>query len=66
MDVHLDQRVSHQVSEPTAVEVAVGTRVVLGVVDLRELQTSIVVKVLPMEVFVSTADLRHKGVKEGP
>lgn len=60
MDVHLDQRVSHQVSEPTAVKVAVGTRVVLGVVDLRELQTSVVVKVLPMEVFVSTADLRHK------
>lgn len=56
-DVHLDQGVSNEVSEPAAVEVAVGPRVVAPVVDLRELQASVAVKVLPVEVLVSAADL---------
>lgn len=46
-------------SEATAVEVAVGARVVLCVVDLRELQASVAVKVLPVEVFVGTVDLQR-------
>lgn len=37
VEIHFDQRVSYQVSEATAVEVAVGTGVVLAVVNLWEL-----------------------------
>lgn len=44
-------------SEPAAVKVAVGARVVPPVVDLGELQTPVVVEVLPVEVFVGAADL---------
>lgn len=46
-------------SEATAVKVAVGARVVLCVVDLGELQTSVAVKVVPVEVFVGTVDLQR-------
>lgn len=60
-DVHLDQRVSNQVSEATAVKVAVGPSVVAPVVDLRELQASVLVKVLPVEVLVRTADLQSEA-----
>lgn len=60
-DVHLDQRVPNQVSEATAVKVAVGPRVAPPVVDLRELQASVEVEVLPVEVLVSAADLQRKA-----
>lgn len=60
-DVHLDQRVSHQVSEAAGVEVAVGPRVVAAVVDLRELQASVAVEVLAVEVLVGAADLQRGG-----
>lgn len=48
-------------SEATAVKVAVGARVVLCVVYLGELQTSVAVKVVPVEVFVGTVDLQRAG-----
>lgn len=60
-DIHLDQRVSHQVSEATAVKVAVGPRVVPPVVDLRELQASVAVQLLPVEVLVRAADLQSQA-----
>ena len=44
-------------SEATAIEVAVGTCVVLGIVNLWELQTSIKVEVLSMEVLMGTENL---------
>ena len=44
-------------SEAAAIEVAVGPRVVLGVVNLRELQTSVRVEVLSMEVLMGTENL---------
>lgn len=52
LQVHLEQRVSHQVSESTAVEVAVGPSVTPVVVDLRELQAAVLVEVVSMEVLV--------------
>lgn len=58
MKVNLDQRVSHEMSEAAAVEVAVRAGVALGVVDLRELQTSILVKVLPMKILMGAEDLK--------
>lgn len=39
--VHLEQRVSHQVSEATAVEITIRSRVTSVVIDLRELQTAV-------------------------
>jgi hypothetical protein len=45
------------VSEATAIEVAVGPCVVLGIVNLWELQTSIKVEVLSMEVLMGTENL---------
>lgn len=59
-EVHLDQRVSDEMSEATAVEVAVGAGVVFGVVDLRELQTSVFTQILSVEVLVGAEDL-NKG-----
>lgn len=52
LQVHLEQRVSHQVSESTAVEVAVGPSVTPVVVDLGELQAAVLVEVVSMEVLV--------------
>lgn len=60
MEVHLDQRVSYEMSEAAAVEVAVRAGVVLAIVYLRELQTSILVKVFPMEVLMGTIDLQRE------
>lgn len=62
IDVHLDQGVSHQVSEATTVEVAVAMGVVL-VVDLRELQTTILMEVFSMEIFMSAEYLQRKEKK---
>lgn len=62
MEVHLDQCVSHKVSEAAAIEVAVGVGVVLSIVDLRELQTTILVKILPMEVLMGTKHLYREKV----
>ena len=39
-------------SEATAVEVAVRSRVVLPIVDLRELQASVVKEIVAMEILV--------------
>lgn len=62
VEVHLDQCVSYKMSEATAIKVAVRAGVVLAIVYLRELQTSILVKVLPVEVLMGTMDLyREKG-----
>ena len=55
--VHLDQCVSYKMSEAAAIEVAVGTGVVMAIVDLRELQTSILMKILSVEVLMGTEDL---------
>lgn len=63
MEVHLDQSVSDKVSEATAVEVAVSVHVVFAIVDLRELQTSVVMEIFPMEILVCTEHL-HRWKKE--
>lgn len=44
-------------SEAAAIEVAVRVGVVFAIVDLRELQTSILMKVIPVEVLMGTEDL---------
>lgn len=61
VQVHLEQRVSHQVSEATAVEVTVRPRVTSAVVDLRELQATVLVEVVSMEILVLTEHLPTKG-----
>lgn len=48
-------------SEAAAVKVAVRVGVVLAVVYLRELQTSILVKVFPVEVLMGTVDLQREN-----
>lgn len=51
LQVHLEQRVPHQVSEPAAVEVAVGPSVAPAVVDLGELQASVLLQVVAVKVL---------------
>lgn len=58
IEVNLDQCVSHKMSEAAAVKVAVRVSVAFGVIYLREFQTSILVKVLPMKVFMGAEDLQ--------
>lgn len=41
LQVHLEQRVSHQVSEATAIEITVRSCVTSVVIDLRELQAAV-------------------------
>lgn len=60
IQVHLEQRVSHQVSEATAVEVTVWPRVTSAIVDLRELQATKVVEVVSMEILVLAEHLLTK------
>lgn len=60
VDVHLDQCVSYKMSEATAIKVTVWVGVVLAIVYLREFQTPIMVKVLSVEVLVSTKDLYQR------
>lgn len=60
IEIHFDQRVSHQVSEATAIEVAVGTGVVLVIVNLGELQTPVVMELLSMEVLMGAEHLKKK------
>lgn len=63
MEVHLDQCVSYEMSEAAAIEVAVGVGVVLSVVYLRELQTAILMKILPMEVLMGAEDLHREKAR---
>lgn len=65
LQVHLEQRVSHQVSETTAIEVAVGPSVAPAVVDLRELQAAILLQVLSVEVLMLAEHLSEASHKEG-
>lgn len=60
MEIHLDQSVSYKMSEAAAIEIAVGVGVVLAIVDLGELQTSILMKIIAVEVLVGTEDLQRK------
>lgn len=61
LEVHLEQRVSHQVSEATAVEVAVWPCVTPVIVDLRELQATKLVEVISMEILVLAEHLLTKS-----
>ncbi len=65
VEVHLDQCVSYKMSEAAAIEVAVGAGVVLAIIDLRELQTSILMKILPVEVLMGTEDLHGEKSNMG-
>lgn len=58
MDVHLDQCVADKVSEAAAIEVAVGAGVVFAVVDLRKLETAVLMKVFTMEILMGTEYLQ--------
>lgn len=58
IEVNLDQCVSDKMSEAAAIKVAVRVSVAFGVIYLREFQTSILVKVLPMKIFISAEDLQ--------
>lgn len=60
LEVHLDQCVTYKMPEATAVEVAVGAGVVLAIVDLRELQTSILMKIFSVEVLMCTEHLEKR------
>lgn len=58
--VNLDQCVSNKMSEATAIKVAVRMSIAFGIIYLREFQTAILVKVLPMKVLVSAEHLKMK------
>lgn len=65
MEIHLNQRVPYKVSKATAIEVAVGMGVEFVIVDLRKLQTSVFMEILPMEVLMGTEHLhRFKKTKK--
>lgn len=59
MEIHLDQSVSYKMSEAAAIEIAVRVGVVLAIVDLGELQTSILMKIIAVEVLVGTEDQKE-------
>lgn len=61
LQVHFQQRVSHQVPEAAAVEITVRLRVAPAVVDLRELQPAKLTKVVAMEILVLTEHLCTKS-----
>lgn len=52
LQVHLEQRVSHQVSEATAIEITVWLCVISAIVDLGELQATVLVEVISMQILV--------------
>lgn len=60
LQVHLEQRVSHQMSEATAVEITVRMCVTSGVVDLRELQATVLMEVFSVEILVLAEHLLKK------
>lgn len=60
IEVDLDQCVSYKMSEAAAVKVAVRVSVAFGIIYLREFQTAILVKVLPMKILVSAEHLNMK------
>lgn len=63
LQVHLEQRVSHQVSEATAVEITVRLCVASAVVDLRELQAAVFAEVVSMEILVLAEHLWTQRVR---
>lgn len=63
--VHLEQGVSHQMPETTAVEITVWLCVTSAIVDLRELQATVLVEVVTMEILVMTQDLLTKTGSTG-
>lgn len=60
LQVHLEQRVSHQVSEATAIEITVWSCVTSAIVDLRELQATVLMEVISMEILVLAGHLLTK------
>lgn len=63
VQVHFEQRVSDQVSETTAVEIAVWPCVASVIVDLRELKTTKLMQIISMEILVLA---EHLLTKKGP
>lgn len=61
LQVHFQQRVSHQVPEAAAIEVTVGLGVTPAVVDLRELQPTVLQEVVAIEILVLTEHLCTKS-----
>ncbi len=59
--VHFEQRVSHQVSEATAIEITVWFCVIFFIVDLRELQATVLFEVVSMEILMLAEHLWTKG-----
>lgn len=51
-------------SEAAAVEVSVGVGVVLAIVNLRELKTSVLMKILSVEVLMGAEDLYKENTAE--
>lgn len=62
LQVHFQQRVSHQVPEAAAVEITVRLRVTPAIVDLRELQPTELQEVGTMEILVLTEHLCTKSL----
>lgn len=55
--VHLEQRVGEHVAEAARVEVAVGSAVVIVVVDVGELQAAVLQQLVVVEFLVAHVDL---------
>lgn len=60
LQVHLEQGVSHHVSEATAVKVTIWSGVKFAVVDLWELQATVLIQVISMEILVLAENLLTK------
>lgn len=63
LQVHFQQRVSHQVPETAAVEITVRFGAAPAVVDLRELQPAELTQIVAMEILMLTEHLctKHLG-----
>ena len=66
-DVQLEQRVAEDVAEAAGEEVAVRPPVVLGIMDLRELQAPVPQQLLAKELLVGQVNLEQgRGTKGSP
>lgn len=57
MDIHLEQGIGKSVSKAAGVEVAVGSAVVLVIVDLRELKAAVLQQLIVMKLLMGQVNL---------
>jgi len=63
VDIHFEQGVTEDMCEATGVEVAVGSAVVLLVVDLRELEAAVLQQLVIVKFLVSHVNLEEVKIQ---